>query len=1071
MVDTASTVLTAASRKHKSAEAFVKGSIVRINLKNFLTYDQCSFRLNPKLNVIIGPNGTGKSSVVCAICIGLGGKPSFLARAKELGDFIKHGKDKASIEVELCNTPKNDIIRRDIGHIAGGKTSSAWFLNGAAVSVKQIDEVVNKHNVMLSNLCQFLPQERVADFAKMNKIELLENTELAVCPVSMQEDHKWLKQYRTLQKELELKHKDDVEYLDKLVQKNERVEREVKRFQERHKIMERLKILDQKRGWLVYEEARQEYNKRKEEHKALKQKKSIAQRELLPLIKIIEKIKNAMLTLDKDNKKKGDELKSMASETKNIHTEIGEMDEKVQEKWDEYKEREKDEQLRLKKVEQCQLQISGWEGELEQLQESDVQSEIDNIKSETKSTVTAIANAEHEQLFIQERKQRKQREIKGCEAKLAELNNLNERRLEFLRRKNKDCYNAIVWLRSNRSMFKATIHEPILLTIDMKDPRHAELLENHISFRDLFAFVCEDGDDNDRFIREVHEKQALRVNVIKAPRSREGKLMTSDAYRPRRNIKDLKQWGFTSFLRELFKAPDAVMAYLCKQYRVHEIPVGSARTKDIVDQVTQKSNIDLFFIPTLSPNQVGSRYSVKKSKYSSNTIVGSRALRRAEFLDSKVDPDELKQIQQAMQNLKSEASRDTVRYSDLAEQKKKLEKKDNELRTKMKELLQHKNKRKNLENKIMLKKQNLEELENSPVDLESIRTGIERAVNQIILKKKELTLKFITKIRCCVDVSIGKGTLQLRYTQCLRRRAKAEQQVRELNLKNTELIKACERVEEAKKEAEQKAKQLLNEAKRKTGDSIDHLKKIFADYPDDLTEVDTLRHELGAKLDCCGTTDPKIVEEYTNRKKEIEQFQKKVDKAGSLLESQRDDMEEVKTRWLTPLQKLISKINVRFAKYFEQMGCAGEVDLHTDNPDDFDKYGIRIRVKFRASSTLQELDPFRQSGGERSVSTMLYLVALQSLHTCPFRVVDEINQGMDPDNERRVFQVIVNSSSKEFASQYVLITPKLLPNLTYNRHMTVHCVYNGPHMPQHNEWKLSRFIRKRRMLKYEDEDD
>lgn len=36
----------------------------------------------------------------------------------------------------------------------------------------------------------------------------------------------------------------------------------------------------------------------------------------------------------------------------------------------------------------------------------------------------------------------------------------------------------------------------------------------------------------------------------------------------------------------------------------------------------------------------------------------------------------------------------------------------------------------------------------------------------------------------------------------------------------------------------------------------------------------------------------------------------------------------------------------------------------------------------------------RQSGGERSVSTMLYLVALTGVTVTPFRVVDEINQGM-----------------------------------------------------------------------------
>lgn len=66
------------------------------------------------------------------------------------------------------------------------------------------------------------------------------------------------------------------------------------------------------------------------------------------------------------------------------------------------------------------------------------------------------------------------------------------------------------------------------------------------------------------------------------------------------------------------------------------------------------------------------------------------------------------------------------------------------------------------------------------------------------------------------------------------------------------------------------------------------------------------------------------------------------------------------------------------------MESAGEVRLDPDpkeQPDfsQFDKFGVQIKVKFRDKEQLQELDAQRQSGGERSVSTMLYLMALQVL--------------------------------------------------------------------------------------------
>ena len=56
--------------------SFIPGSIVRIQLRNFVTYDYVEFRPGPYLNMILGPNGTGKSSIACAICLGLNWPPS-----------------------------------------------------------------------------------------------------------------------------------------------------------------------------------------------------------------------------------------------------------------------------------------------------------------------------------------------------------------------------------------------------------------------------------------------------------------------------------------------------------------------------------------------------------------------------------------------------------------------------------------------------------------------------------------------------------------------------------------------------------------------------------------------------------------------------------------------------------------------------------------------------------------------------------------------------------------------------------------------------------------------------------
>ena len=86
-------------------------------------------------------------------------------------------------------------------------------------------------------------------------------------------------------------------------------------------------------------------------------------------------------------------------------------------------------------------------------------------------------------------------------------------------------------------------------------------------------------------------------------------------------------------------------------------------------------------------------------------------------------------------------------------------------------------------------------------------------------------------------------------------------------------------------------------------------------------------------------------------------------------------------------------------------------------------------------------------------------MALQSLSRAPFRVVDEINQGMDPRNERMVHGRMVDIAADDGGSQYFLITPKLLSGLKYQRGMTVLCIVSGENVPaarerdEEGEWR------------------
>lgn len=169
--------------------AFQHGSVVRLRLRNFMQYSEAELRPGPSLNLVIGANGSGKSSVVNGLALALGAKTAVLGRADSVADFIQLGQEEAELEVELVNSGsrENHVITRAWGRDPKSKTR--WTVNGKPATLKEVMALVKRLNVQTDNLCQFLPQDKVHDFSKMNSKELLAKTVDAVADEDLKTDH------------------------------------------------------------------------------------------------------------------------------------------------------------------------------------------------------------------------------------------------------------------------------------------------------------------------------------------------------------------------------------------------------------------------------------------------------------------------------------------------------------------------------------------------------------------------------------------------------------------------------------------------------------------------------------------------------------------------------------------------------------------------------------------------------------------------------------------------------------------------------------------------------------------
>jgi structural maintenance of chromosomes protein 5 len=83
------------------------------------------------------------------------------------------------IEIELHDPsqPDQKLIFKRI--FEKGSNSSKWSINGETATEGTVKKHVAKLNIQVDNLCQFLPQDKVAGFAQMDAPRLLRETERA----------------------------------------------------------------------------------------------------------------------------------------------------------------------------------------------------------------------------------------------------------------------------------------------------------------------------------------------------------------------------------------------------------------------------------------------------------------------------------------------------------------------------------------------------------------------------------------------------------------------------------------------------------------------------------------------------------------------------------------------------------------------------------------------------------------------------------------------------------------------------------------------------------------------------
>lgn len=148
---------------------------------------------------------------------------------------------------------------------------STFHLNGKASNKKEILEVARTFSIQIDNLCQFLPQDKVVEFAAMTPVELLKSTQRAVASQEMIKMHSDLKDLRYRQREVQAVQVSDQDTLTNLEGRQRMQEADVERMREREQVKERVRLLEIARPFAKYRGARTKHKTAKDKYKEASQ--------------------------------------------------------------------------------------------------------------------------------------------------------------------------------------------------------------------------------------------------------------------------------------------------------------------------------------------------------------------------------------------------------------------------------------------------------------------------------------------------------------------------------------------------------------------------------------------------------------------------------------------------------------------------------------------------------------------------------------------------------------------------------------------------------------------------------
>ncbi|XP_060677903.1 structural maintenance of chromosomes protein 6-like [Hemiscyllium ocellatum] len=1014
------------------------GIIESISLKNFMCHACLGpFKFGPNVNFVVGNNGSGKSAVLTALIVGLGGKATATNRGYSIKGFVKDGQNSADISITLRNRGPDAFKPDKYGEaviveqrISGDGIRQYRLKNqsGHIISTKkeELNTILDQFNIQVDNPVSILTQEMSKHFlqskSEADKYKFfMKATQLE----QMRDDYSYIMQTKALTNEkIEKQDENLSELKDQVKQKEDRY----KSLSSLNELQDKLEQLRNQMAWALVIEVEKHLQPIKDRIKAEESRS----------VKYDQKVEEWQMKVDEAEerfKTVQNQLQKITEEAQILRPQCTTLKDDVQRKnkacketeatfhryRTQLKQLEKDHDQLQRRIEQLRNSITqSSEAELKERQEriSCLQKQLKTLEDQEATNSQQLAQFQHaisKSRDEQEKLGEEEKDVKqSAESRKERLKELKASRTNQLKRfgENMPALLDAITEAHKQGRFRHEPVGPLGACFKLKYPELALAVESCLKGL-LLSFCC----DN---YRDEQVLQSLMSRYFSS--GRRPQINVCEFANQVYNVKGraVHHPDFPTVLDALEISNPVVANCLIDMRGVEKILLinNNSRAREIMQQQRPPANCREAF--TAAGDQVfPNRY------YSSETD-------RARYLGGNVE-SEISQLEMEVSNKMAKLSHFQQRLQSIIE-----EIRINETQMKMKQM--QKRKIQESMTKIKLEISDLENVdEPQSVDISTLEEEVQDIWHRIVSGRNKLeeARKDMDEHRKIVNeaeqrykevkekislIAEGADPIKDELSKIDTEVGKCKHHKRHYDEKRKEHLEGIDKLKENLESKEKvleentaKAKQIYAERLEvvRTPKSID-------------VEINRLRERISTEQERHGNKEEitrqyfDVLETYKNVKSQIKNLKKFMQLLDKIME-ERHKAYKIFRRY----------ISLRCKYYFDSM--LSQRGYHGKMSFDHKNATLSIAVQPGEGDKAALSDMRSLSGGERSFSTVCFILSLWDTMESPFRCLDEFDVYMDMVNRRISMDMMLKVASSQRYRQFIFLTPQNMSSLPSSR--------------------------------------